>query len=207
MVYRNKKYQEGMNRLSEELAAIPGAAGVDAPKVTPTPLKRTASGKPVKRRESSRPTKRQKELLRAGFDRFAEDLAISRQSFDIAIPQDVLNSNVDYQAANTINPSRPRAKVVAYNSETKVLIVIFRDGTWWQYNNVPSTLWIGLQNAPSTGKYLRETGLDGWPDMGPANLEVLPESVKVQLNYTAMSASRLQQDEPNTPNERPTTGQ
>lgn len=207
MVYRNKKYQEGMERASQELAAASGVERSDGPKITPQPLVRTGSGKPVKRRETSRKTKRQKELLRAGFDRFTEDLAISRQSFDITIPQDVLNANVDYQAANTINPSRPRAKVVAYNSETRVLIVIFRDGTWWQYNDVPSTLWLGLQNAPSTGKYLRETGLDGWPNMGPADLNSLSESVKVQLSHTALTASRLQQDEPNMPNERPTLGQ
>lgn len=207
MVYRNKKYQEGMERASQELAAVSGVERSDGPKITPQPLVRTGSGKPVKRRETSRKTKRQKELLRAGFDRFTEDLAISRQSFDITIPQDVLNANVDYQAANTINPSRPRAKVVAYNSETRVLIVIFRDGTWWQYNDVPSTLWLGLQNAPSTGKYLRETGLDGWPNMGPADLNSLSESVKVQLSHTALTASRLQQDEPNMPNERPTLGQ
>ncbi len=205
MAYRSKKYQEGMDRASEELARVAGNTDSPKPKVkvTPVPLD-TSSNVPSKRNSSFRQTKRQKEMIKAGFDRFSEDLAISRQSFDIKIPQDVLNSRVDYQAANTSNPSRPRAKVVAYNSETKVLIIIFRDGTWWQYNDVPSTLWLGLQNAPSTGKYLRATGLDGWPNMGPADLNELPESVKVQLNYTAMTAGRLQQDEPNTPNERPT---
>lgn len=208
MANRSKKYQEGMQRASEELARVAGSIPSVTPKtkVTPVPLD-TSSDVPAKRKSSFRPTKRQKEMMRAGFDRFSEDLAISRQSFEISIPQDVLNSRVDYQAANTINPSRPRAKVVAYNSETKVLIIIFRDGTWWQYNDVPSTMWIGLQNAPSTGKYLRATGLDGWPNMGPADMNALPESVKVQLNFTAMSAGRLQQDEPNTPNERPTKEQ
>lgn len=116
-------------------------------------------------------------------------------TFDITIPTDVLNTAIEMETAPTSNPKRPRAWTLGYNPNSKTLLVIFRDNTWWQYNNVPTEMWIGIKSTQSTGKYLRESGLDKWPDMGPADMDSLSAATKEQLSYTAAIASNIQ----NTP--------
>jgi hypothetical protein len=39
---------------------------------------------------------------------------------------------------------------------------------------------------------LREEGLDSWPDMGPADMDALSESVKAQFSTVAESANDIQ---------------
>lgn len=116
----------------------------------------------------------------------------SQTGWDVAIPKDVENVGTEMTTAPTTNPKRPRALTIGYNPNTSTLIVVFRDNTWWQYNNVPVDMWMGLRNSASTGKYLREEGLDTWPDMGPANMDALSESVKAQISESAQSASNIQ---------------
>lgn len=112
--------------------------------------------------------------------------------WEVAIPKDVDNAGTELTTAPTTNPSRPRALSIGYNPNSNTLIVVFRDNTWWQYNNVPVDMWMGLRNSASTGKYLREEGLDTWPDMGPANMDNLSEAVKAQISDSAQSASDIQ---------------
>jgi hypothetical protein len=114
------------------------------------------------------------------------------EEFKVEIPKDVENVGVQEFNAPTSNPSRPRALTVAYNPTTATLVVVFRDNTWWQYNNVPVELWQGLTRTESTGRYLRASGLDTWPDMGPANTEALSESTREKISYSASIASRIQ---------------
>ena len=121
-----------------------------------------------------------------------EQTESQQTGWDVAIPKDVENVGTEMTTAPTINPKRPRALTIGYNPNTNTLIVVFRDNTWWQYNNVPVDMWIGLRNSASTGKYLREEGLDTWPDMGPANMDDLSESVKAQISDSAQSASDIQ---------------
>lgn len=116
----------------------------------------------------------------------------SQTGWDVAIPKDVENVGTEMTTAPTTNPKRPRALTIGYNPNTSTLIVVFRDNTWWQYNNVPVDMWMGLRNSASTGKYLREEGLDTWPDMGPANMDDISESVKAQISESAQSASNIQ---------------
>lgn len=96
-------------------------------------------------------------------------------------------------AANTTNPSRPRAQAIAYNFDNRSLYVVFRDGTWWEYRNCPVSYFEGLKNTDSTGKYLRESGLDTWSDMGAADLSNLSDERKERLTYAAEASARLQQ--------------
>jgi hypothetical protein len=112
--------------------------------------------------------------------------------WDITIPSDVGDAGTQFQTAPTINPRRPRALTVGYNSTSRTLIVIFRDNTWWQYNNVPADMWVGLKNSASTGKYLKEEGLDTWPDMGPASMDDISDAVKAQLSSSAQTANNIQ---------------
>lgn len=121
-----------------------------------------------------------------------EQTESQQTGWDVSIPKDVENVGTEMTTAPTINPKRPRALTIGYNPNTNTLIVVFRDNTWWQYNNVPVDMWIGLRNSASTGKYLREEGLDTWPDMGPANMDDLSEAVKAQISDSAQSASDIQ---------------
>jgi len=121
---------------------------------------------------------------------------------EVVVPQDVVDlakppaepqvNRGEMRTAPTSNPSRPRAHVISYAPELNRLIVVFRDGTWWQYNNVSTSMWLGLKNSPSTGKYLKTSGLDAWSDMGPADLNDIPESIKEQISYNAHIAGSLQ---------------
>lgn len=125
--------------------------------------------------------------------RVAREQGLEEQTgWDIAIPNDVENVGTEFATAPTINPKRPRALTIGYNPTTRALLVVFRDNTWWQYNNVPIDMWMGLKNSASTGKYLREEGLDTWPDMGPADMDSLSEGVKAQISESAKSANDIQ---------------
>jgi len=130
---------------------------------------------------------------------YEERFATKWKDAEVVVPNDVSSpppepqvNRGEMRAAPTSNPARPRAYVIAYAPEINRLIVVFRDGTWWQYNNVGTSMWLGLKNSPSTGKYLRSSGLDSWSDMGPADLNDMPESIKEQISYTAQIAGSLQ---------------
>lgn len=128
--------------------------------------------------------------------RVAREQDISQQTgWDIAIPNDVENVGTELTTAPTTNPKRPRALTIGYNPNSRTLIVVFRDNTWWQYNNVPVDMWTSLRSSQSTGKFLREEGLDQWQDMGPADMDSLSEGVKAQLSASAQSASDIQNSE------------
>jgi hypothetical protein len=119
---------------------------------------------------------------------------------EVAFPLDVQKMaetelggvGAEAETASTSNPSRPRAYAVAYGSESRTLYVVFRDNTWWEYRNVPTDVWVGLRNAPSTGVYLRTSGLDAWPDMGPAIQENMSQGLRARLSEMAGMASKLQ---------------
>jgi len=121
-----------------------------------------------------------------------EQTTEQQTGWDVAIPKDVENVGTELTTAPTTNPARPRALTIGYNSTTNTLIVVFRDNTWWQYNNVPVDTWLSLRSSDSTGKFLREEGLDNWPDMGPANMDDLSEGVKAQIGMSAQTASTIQ---------------
>jgi hypothetical protein len=84
--------------------------------------------------------------------------------------------------APTINPPRPRAKKIAYSQEAQKLVVRFRDGTWWEYNEIPVDMWNGLKSSNSTGRYLAGSGLDQHDNMGPFNPNQMPEEIRVLFN-------------------------
>jgi hypothetical protein len=84
--------------------------------------------------------------------------------------------------APTINPPRPRAKKIAYSKEAQKLVVRFRDGTWWEYNEIPVDMWDSLKSSNSTGRYLAGSGLDQHDNMGPFNPNQMPEEIRVLFN-------------------------
>jgi len=109
----------------------------------------------------------------------------------VSIPKELKNAGAEVKNAPTTNQERPRAWTIAYHPEDRKLVVVFRDNTWWQYNNVPVQMWEGLKASGSTGKYLRTSGLDQWPDMGPADMSEFSSGAKEKISQTALISSKL----------------
>lgn len=101
------------------------------------------------------------------------------------------------QATTSSNPSRPRTLSAGYDSDNEVLTVLFRDGSWWEYRGVPEDMWVEFRGAFSKGTYLRESGLDHWGDMGPANVSGMSRYRRTQLNQLTAWANAMY------PTERP----
>jgi len=117
---------------------------------------------------------------------------------DIQVPNDVLDNSsssisdvgFDIESAPTQNPPRPRALAIAYNSNTKVLYIVFRDNTWWQYNDVGTDVWLGLTGSSSTNDYLPVLE-NSCSSHGPAQLIDMSAAAMAQLSGIAQVANRL----------------
>jgi hypothetical protein len=95
---------------------------------------------------------------------------------------------------SSTNPTKPRTLQAGYDIATKKLVVIFRDGTWWEYREVPINMWIEFKSAESKGKYLRSSGLDSWSDMGPADVTNMPRHRRAQMNDVQKFADYMYRD-------------
>lgn len=111
--------------------------------------------------------------------------------FEVIETEDYKGPNEDRHPANitilstsTLNPNRPRTLRAGYEYKTATLTVIFRDGTWWNYYNVPVWIWEAFRDAPSKGQFLNSIGLDAWPDMGPASVAGMSASYLSALSST-----------------------
>jgi len=57
----------------------------------------------------------------------------------------------------TINPQRPRTLESGYDPETRTLRVRFRDGTPWEYYDVPPEVWQNFKRVQSPGRMINRT--------------------------------------------------
>lgn len=57
----------------------------------------------------------------------------------------------------TINPQRPRTLEAGYERETRTLRVRFRDGTPWEYYDVPPEVWQNFKRVQSPGRMINRT--------------------------------------------------
>lgn len=80
------------------------------------------------------------------------------------------------------NPQRPRTLKAGYDYNSRTLTVVFRDGTWWDYRDVPAEMWEAFKAAESKGKYLASSGLDSWRDMGESNVDEMPKHRRMQMS-------------------------
>lgn len=75
------------------------------------------------------------------------------------------NEDVPYPQiapSSTTNEARPRTLAMGYDPESRIVMTTFRDGTVWQYYNVPPEIWAQFSSDPSPGRYIREV-LDAYP--------------------------------------------
>lgn len=93
---------------------------------------------------------------------------------------------------STTNPARPRTVAAGYDFKNFILTVVFPDGTWYNYYDVPQTIWEEFKMANSKGRYLKASGLDDWPSRGKANIGEMPASRRAALVSVTKSARELQ---------------
>lgn len=55
---------------------------------------------------------------------------------------------------STINPERPRTVAAGYAPKRKVLTVVFRDGTFYNYYDVDDNTWNAFKQAQSKGRFI-----------------------------------------------------
>jgi hypothetical protein len=63
---------------------------------------------------------------------------------------------------------RPRTIAAGYDPDWQKLTIVFRDGTVWNYYDVPKEVWNYFHSLHSKGLYIKST-LDGY-DYGPADV-------------------------------------
>jgi len=101
-------------------------------------------------------------------------------------------SDITLRGTSTTNPNRPRTVAAGYDKKTQTLTVVFRENKWWNYYDVPEYMWQEFIAAESKGKYLRESGLDAWDNMGPSNMSDLGYLRRKRLDYLARKARKNQ---------------
>jgi hypothetical protein len=67
-----------------------------------------------------------------------------------------------YQPTPSINPPRPRTLAAGYDRDTSTLRVRFRDGTPWEYYNVPPRVWKNFRAVKSPGRFINRV-LNNYP--------------------------------------------
>lgn len=67
-----------------------------------------------------------------------------------------------YQPTPSINPPRPRTLAAGYDRNTQTLRVRFRDGTPWEYYDVPPRVWQNFKRVKSPGRFINRT-LNNYP--------------------------------------------
>ena len=97
------------------------------------------------------------------------------------------------KGTSTTNTARPRTTAAGYDKDTKIMTVVFRDGTWWNYYDVPFDIWEDFEYAESKGRFLKDSGLDNWPEMGAVNMDAMRPSQRSMLNYVVNQAAEAQQ--------------
>lgn len=107
-------------------------------------------------------------------------------------PELEMDSSVgaDMRPTSSSNPTKPRTLSAGYDRENGKLIVVFRDGTWWEYRGVSPELWESFRLAESKGKFLASSGLDNWADMGPADVGSMPVHRRVQIQNGLIGATQ-----------------
>lgn len=115
-----------------------------------------------------------------------DDLVDDEFEFDTQFP----NAPADLTdiPTSTTNVSRPRTVAAGYDASRKVLTVVFRDGTLWNYDNVTEGEWLNFQASISKGRPWINEKVFG---VGyPADLSAVDARVTAAI-YTAAREAQL----------------
>lgn len=95
---------------------------------------------------------------------------------------------------STTNPDRPRTVAAGYDSKREVLTVVFRDGTFYNYYDVPDYMWSDFKQEHSKGEFIR-VWLDGQP-RGTANMSKAAVAHREQLYRVARTGQLVNDGQP-----------
>ncbi len=93
---------------------------------------------------------------------------------------------------STTNARRPRTVAAGFDRRRLVLTVVFRDGTYYNYYEVPPSMWQAFKARVSKGRFIRET-LDFQP-RGPADVAALSQTARETLSRLSRTGQILGQD-------------
>jgi hypothetical protein len=62
---------------------------------------------------------------------------------------------ITQRPTSTSNPRRPRTVAAGYDRDKKVLTIVFRDGTFYNYYEVSEYMWNTFKMLPSKGAYIK----------------------------------------------------
>jgi hypothetical protein len=95
---------------------------------------------------------------------------------------------ISYSPTSSLNPSRPRTVAAGYDVERRVLTVVFRDGTLYNYYGVGRNEWNGFVKNHSKGRFIKKY-LDN-KVRGYADMTSVPQ-VHRDLMYKAARTSQV----------------
>ena len=96
---------------------------------------------------------------------------------------------ISVMPTSTIDHSRPRTVAAGYSDEREVLTVVFRDGTMYNYYDVPATVWGRFKRTPSKGRFILQV-LNAYP-RGAASIAGGQAMNREQLYRAARSSQIL----------------
>lgn len=95
-------------------------------------------------------------------------------------------SNLSEVPTATSNPDRPRTVAAGYDPRSRVLTLVFRDGTFYNYYEVSKQEWDNFRGLPSKWEFIRNT-LDNRP-RGETDVSSLSEEVRRAIYQVARTA-------------------
>lgn len=119
--------------------------------------------------QSPAPTRRTSVPSRGSFGDAEADRIHVQQTYDFRTAQDMAlammgddTSLLPYQPTPTINPGRPRTLAAGYDPNSMTMRIKFRDGEYYEYYQVPPSVWYTFQRVSSPGRYIN-TRLNNFP--------------------------------------------
>jgi hypothetical protein len=99
---------------------------------------------------------------------------------------------------STTNYRRPRTVAAGYDVQNKIVTVIFRDGTAWNYYGVPESEWITFHQSITKGPFLRGGADPGklltFDGHGPADVSQLSPAAQQEFYRISRAAQVLSRD-------------
>jgi hypothetical protein len=104
---------------------------------------------------------------------------------------------------STTNFRRPRTVAAGYDEENRIVTVIFRDGTAWNYYGIPSEAWIKFSQSITKGPFLNNAyhnkgrgdgDLLRYEGHGPADITRLTPRAQQEYYRIARAAQVLAKD-------------
>ena len=96
---------------------------------------------------------------------------------------------------STINPERPRTVAAGYDKNEQKITVVFRDGTFYNYYEVPPREWQSFKAVVSKGRYIYSY-LDSKP-RGPADVSSISQTARTAFYRFSRAAQRHYTSNPN----------